>query len=312
MRARVANGVQTMKFNVLHANFPHHRDGWAAATRQLEKIHDPNGPLFLDWADRIFRDGQTITRPWYGILHNVVNYPSTEYNNKYSGKIFDLSTLVKKDFFLESLKYCKRLFTLCRHTSDFLTKKTNRNVIPLKHPIKQIEKTFSLQRHLSGEKTVITIGQWMRRYHSIYNLEAHGFQKMLSCGRGYKQDYIEMAQYVKIDSSVILTEHLQGDQYDEILSKSIVFLDLYDCAACNVLLECIIRNTPILINTLPATVEYLGDGYPLFYSSLDEATRKINSPYLIEEAHRYLTNLDKKDLVPTTFLKNLCKSVATL
>jgi len=82
-----------------------------------------------------------------------------------------------------------------------------------------------------------------------------------------------------------------------------VFLDLIDVSACNTLIECIVRNTPIVINRLPAIVEYLGEDYPLYYNTLEEATSLINDDRKILEAYRYLKTKDKEFLKMETFMK---------
>jgi glycosyltransferase involved in cell wall biosynthesis len=85
-----------------------------------------------------------------------------------------------------------------------------------------------------------------------------------------------------------------GDtEYDDLLAESIVFLDLYDSSANNTILECIARNTPVLVNRLPAVVEYLGEDYPFYFQDLDEAADKVQDEGLVKRAHEYLTGIDK-------------------
>ena len=63
--------------------------------------------------------------------------------------------------------------------------------------------------------------------------------------------------------SVEVMEHLSDSAYDELLSDIVVFLNLIDASAVNTVIECIVRNTPLIINRLPAIVEILGEDYPL-------------------------------------------------
>ena len=55
-------------------------------------------------------------------------------------------------------------------------------------------------------------------------------------------------------------------------------------------------STPLVVNRLPALVEYLGDRYPLFYDDLAEAGEICNDDRLILEGHRYLKHMDKRTL----------------
>ena len=75
-------------------------------------------------------------------------------------------------------------------------------------------------------------------------------------------------------------------------------------SACNTLIECVIRNTPIVINRLEAAEEILGSNYPLFYSTLDEAEKIITDLKLIKSAYLYLVKLDKTNLHINTFMNN--------
>ena len=87
---------------------------------------------------------------------------------------------------------------------------------------------------------------------------------------------------------VKLLPFLPNDQYDQLLSENIVFLDLYDSVANNTIIECIVRNTPVLVNPLPSVIEYLGIDYPLYFNTLEEAALKAENIDLIIEAHHFL------------------------
>ena len=79
-------------------------------------------------------------------------------------------------------------------------------------------------------------------------------------------------------------------EYDNLLSENIVFIDLFDAAANNTVLECILRRTPIIINKLPATVYYLGKDYPLFFNHINEVPKLLTTENIVK-AHEYLKNL---------------------
>ena len=112
------------------------------------------------------------------------------------------------------------------------------------------------------------------------------------------------------DANVTITSNVSNAGYDTLLSQNVVFLYLVDASACNTLIECVVRNTPIVINKLPAVVEILGDNYPLYYSSIEEAsflTTSLVDPnnILMNQAYNYLNSLDKTNLRITTFIQGL-------
>jgi hypothetical protein len=100
--------------------------------------------------------------------------------------------------------------------------------------------------------------------------------------------------------------------YDELLTQNIVFIWLYDAAAVNTIIECMVRNTPIIVNRLPATVEYLGAGYPLFCDDLGHAAALATDVNKIKAAYEYLVAKDKSFLNVDSFVNsfNNCSVVA--
>jgi len=94
-----------------------------------------------------------------------------------------------------------------------------------------------------------------------------------------------------------------------LLSQNIAFLHLYDSSANNALIECIARATPVLINPLPAVLEYLGPDYPFYFHTLAEAARKAEDTSLVLAAHEYLRQPAlRQKLTGEYFLRSLVHS----
>ena len=68
------------------------------------------------------------------------------------------------------------------------------------------------------------------------------------------------------------------------------------------MIECFVRNTPILINPLPAVVEVLGVHYPLYFNNLRDAALKLTNEQLIDNATIYLSKMDKSKFKLDYFL----------
>ena len=109
------------------------------------------------------------------------------------------------------------------------------------------------------------------------------------------------------DDSVTIISTLENNDYDDLLSQNIVFLSLVDAAAINTLQECIVRNTPIVVNKLPAVVEILGEDYPLYYENLDEISGLITLEK-IADAYDYLYNMNKEKLTIDYFVNQIATS----
>lgn len=104
--------------------------------------------------------------------------------------------------------------------------------------------------------------------------------------------------------SVNIINYLPDQQYDGLLSENIVFLDLLDCSAVNTIIECIVRNVPLIVNRHEAIEEYLGKDYPLFYDNYDDIYKLLKLKK-ITLAHNYLKNMDKEFLRIEYFIKSL-------
>jgi hypothetical protein len=108
------------------------------------------------------------------------------------------------------------------------------------------------------------------------------------------------------DDSVTLIYQVDNQTFDNLLSENIVFLNLVDAAAVNTVLECIVRNTPIIVNKLDAIVDILGENYPLYYSTLEEV-----ESFTIQDiisGHLYLSKLNKYPLTINYFLNRVMNS----
>jgi len=101
---------------------------------------------------------------------------------------------------------------------------------------------------------------------------------------------------------------LENNEFDNLLSDNIVFIKLEDASAVNTVIECIVRNTPIIVNRLPALEEILGKKYPLFYNSINDVKNLLTMKY-IEKGYEYLKNLNKTELKLETFINKFTNIV---
>lgn len=96
-------------------------------------------------------------------------------------------------------------------------------------------------------------------------------------------------------ASVEILERLSNEDYDMLLSRNIIFLNLVDCSAANTIIESIVRCVPICLNRIPAAVEYLGPQYPLFYTRLSDIPSLLTLDN-ITKTHQYMKAMDKSRL----------------
>ncbi|AGA25612.1 glycosyltransferase family 1 protein [Singulisphaera acidiphila] len=295
-----------------------HRSGWAFALEGLAPLHNPRGVLFDGFVERTFswverferRRGRIPYRePWIGFVHNPPGVP--RWHDYQSSP----QAILERESFRESLPYCLGLFTLSEYLRRWLALRVPVPVGSLIHPTEVPLVRFSRDAFLDEpQPAVIQVGWWLRRLHSIHRLRAGRYRKvMLAVTHRYFQDMLrrdrEQSPLTGEQlASVEVSPFVPHEEYDRLLSRSVVFCDLIDSSANNIVIECMARDTPILVNRLPAVEEYLGRDYPLFFSTLDEAAEKLARKESILAAHDYLRGLSKGQFSQHAFRESLLRS----
>jgi polysaccharide pyruvyl transferase WcaK-like protein len=154
---------------------------------------------------------------------------------------------------------------------------------------------------------------FMQKLHNILinNTEEHiieqncSFDKSIS-NNWYKHLYNDIEQKI---NNIKIINYIDNDEYDTLLSQNIVYINLVDASAINTLIECIVRNTPILINKIPSVVELLGNDYPLYYENDIDVYHILSDATNIKKAYYYIKNIPKTDFYIETFVDNLIKII---
>jgi hypothetical protein len=94
--------------------------------------------------------------------------------------------------------------------------------------------------------------------------------------------------------NVKIIEHLGNSEYDRLITENIIFINLVDASAVNTVVECIVRQTPLIVNKHPAVVELLGDKYPLYYNDINEIEDILKDDSKIVRAHKHLKKMNTK------------------
>ena len=121
------------------------------------------------------------------------------------------------------------------------------------------------------------------------------------------REHLEPVADLDVDSVRVLPR-LSDEGYDELLSRNVAYLDLLDSSANNAIVECVVRNTPLLVNRIAPVVEYLGADYPLYFESREEAEAKAADFDLVLEAHEYLKSLPEDRYTVRGFLDAVVSS----
>jgi hypothetical protein len=305
-----ANSVVQFKLNT-DMSFSH-RGGWSSILSTLKdcSIFENSSPnVFLSMVEEVYLWKEYRLRPsgpWCGVVHCTPNVSA-------SFKKCNLHDLVTDNLFLSDIKTCMVLFTLCEYVSTFLREHIPNppKIVTLTHPIKPCDAMFTMAKYMANpDKHLLQVGQQLRNVSSIFKINPVGFKRlwltgnpnMTYCMKLLRNEYNEV-----IDSSMMYYTKTFGE-YDELLEKNIVFIDLYDSAANNTVLECIVRNTPIIINRTPGVVEYLGAEYPLYFTTLGDVDGLLAIERL-QSAHDYLCAMDKSRFTMEHFMKSFMAGI---
>ncbi len=276
----------------------HHRGGWKYVCRLLsEHLHCDEGVRFIGSVEDEIAERKVIAEPWVGFVHQVP---------KHNLRWFpDLERLLNDECWKASAQNCMGIFVLSTYVKDYLQSQLCPVPIArLFYPVETTDRLFSFDRFANGkQKRLVCGGEFLRNFQAFYDLNAPGFSKQLLVHEGFKWDSITP------NDSVFLLGRVSDEEYDALLEGSVVFLNLFDAPANTTVVECIVRNTPILVNRLPGVVEYLGYDYPFYYQSIEEAEWKLQQIDLIRQTSDYLKEAPiKRNLTGEFFLASLQNS----
>jgi hypothetical protein len=284
----------------------HHRGGWRFVVKLIaEQLHRNDGTRFVTAVEDELFPGSAhyagpIREPWVGFIHQVpkhaLNFP-------------DLERLLKLPSWQESIPNCLGLWTLTKYQRRYLQSKgVDVEIASLYYPGEIPEVRFSLQKFLrSCNKKLLFVGAFLRNFQAFYDLKVASYQKVLLIDDEIVNHMRK--KEVASNETVVVLDRVSDSDYDQLLRDNIVFLNVFDSGASTTVVECIIRRTPILTNRVGGLVEYLGDDYPLYYNTLDEAAAKAEDLDLIQKASEYLDHhwLHGK-LTGSYFLRSLQES----
>jgi len=317
---RVTNLVATFTPNY-NKNELTHRGGWShVLDNGLIKYGFYNSKSSLDFYDMADLNIEQIIettnngRIWAGIFHFTPKTP------KYLSKL-NIKGFFKNAKFVSTFKKCLFVVTLCDYLYKYLKtlfEKLN-IIVPIyviKHPVVMDVPQFKMNKYIDNpKKSIIQIGKQLRKVTSIYLLQPiPNHQKLWLTGTPHysrctkllndELTYLNLSNFQINIKDVKMFYTTTFAEYDEYLNKNIVFIDLWDATANNAVLECICRNTPLIVNKVAGVVDYLGENYPLYFNHLDEVPQLITQENILA-AHNYLKQMDKTELHLDHFVKTL-------
>lgn len=245
----------------------------------LEAVAPGKGILLDDFVDSSFtyHPVKPHAEPWVGIFHHPVTVDSPLRTDR----VFEIRHLLRNKRFAQARKFLRGAIALCPQVADYLSSALDVPVIFLRHPTETDVPPW--QDYRLG---LLQLGSFLRNTRFIYELNTSIPRYRITPHLSWdvkRDNQLKVTRPMRGD--VIELPRLDNEAYDERLSHSVVCTWLYGSAANNVVIECIARCTPLLVNRTPAVVAYLGQDYPLYYapgweSRIDEAAQYLRSKYI--------------------------------
>jgi len=307
-----------------HGSHETFNNGWDKIVDVLLRLFPPKQtsqvPLFFDFGDRHFgwdywkltrsdfypfckMRNRPMHRKWYGIFHHPYQLPS------YWDKNIAISDYSNNSIFKECLPQCQGIVVLSNYIKHQLDNDPLFKQIPVHviyHPIihRPMQHFIYEKYRENSRKKIINVGWSFRKLWSIYRLQVPREYEKILLLNGYdvgrqmdkeKQlwsdhDDVVMDEMLR---SVHVYDRLELDEYYELLTENIVFLDFIEASANNAIMECIATHTPVIVSRHPAVIEYLGEDYPLYFDTLEDVPRLLDNLSAIQYASYYLSIRDR-------------------
>ena len=200
-------------------------------------------------------------------------------------------------------------------------------VIASYHPVNNLTKTFDVYEFcLKGSYDIVLLGQQLRIITDLLLVESPLIHDKIWLSGISDSDERDRAVALEITGlnlnqdvfeefkKKIKTPYLlKYEDYDNLIQSGILIMPLFDAAANNSVLECIISNTPIFVTRCEGTEEYLGKDYPMFFDDIAHLNKMLqqrkNVLTLYKTTHLYLQKMDKTHLSYANFYSDIIKLI---
>ena len=98
-----------------------------------------------------------------------------------------------------------------------------------------------------------------------------------------------------LEQAVQQAAQLDDEAWELVFARNLLLMHYYGLCTPSLLQASVAHHTPMLVNPVPAVVDYLGEDYPLYYSFYQEAAEKAADLDLVVSAHQYLARLSREE-----------------
>jgi hypothetical protein len=274
-----------------------HRSGWAQAYDALAKL---DLPLLLDdFVEQTFSypdDGRAQRRhttPWVGIFHCPPSMPHFSVRQQHP------QYFLGSPDFVASRPLLRGVVTLSQYVGDWLADRLQVPVLVVKHPCELARQWSPESIDVGRELRLLQVGFYLRNTLAIEQIPpAPGMLRSRLAPHAVRTWFDKWhrdvtAYWDRLGTrprwpGVIELPSANNDEYDALLASSVVLTEVFDASANNVVVECLARGTPLVVNRHPAVVEYVGISYPLLFNRIEEVPPLLADRSRLLAAHEHL------------------------
>jgi len=288
-----SGGFHLLDRNVVGAGI--HRSGWPRVVASLRRKASVSNVLLDDFTDASFSYmplAKPHTEPWVGIFHHPVEVNSPLASDAKHA----LRSIEQNQYWRESLPYLRGAIALCEYVANELRDWLNVPTMSLWHPTDTDVPQWRPEALASRQ--LVQAGFCLRNTQLIYQIDSHWSRMQLFGASKWYRSRDEALRRLSVrplikPDEVHIQERLDDQSYDDLLAESVMVTELYGAAANNLIVECMARGAPILVNRLPAVEEYLGRDYPLFYADVAEIQELLDPDRLLAASEQLLERAER-------------------
>jgi len=289
-----------------------HRSGWPFVMKSLEPLFDDSSSvIFDDFLEMTFSNRRKLLQdhvyelPWMGVVHHPPDPPCWYHTER-------LQVLEHARGWKTSIKNFRLCIALEENLASWVRKNWNVPCVVARHPTEVPEMQWTPERfNLNASKMLLQVGWYLRNTYAIHQVNVDSRftkawlrQASAEILENHRLCGVHAFPHRKHTGQVREISPVNNSEYDQLLSENIVFIELFSAAANNTIIECIARNTPIVINRLAGPEYYLGPEYPLFSEDIEDLNSFVTEDRVIA-AHEYLKAMDKTWLSADSFREEL-------
>lgn len=289
-----------------------HVQGWPYAFSFLTQLK--TRLLIDDFVEQTFvyceKEPTPHEKPWVGFFHHPGDFPRVGIH-RHNPSVFGTHPA-----FLDSLEFMVCGFALTESLADWWEKQTGKPFFAVKYPYEEPKNKWTMKAwEENSNQSIVQAGWYLRNTRCIYQVprdSAYSKIRLLPKNKGNcipEYDATIAKHWRKYGGrqefgGVFDFSYVPAAEYIQYFTENIIIMENFASSANTVVMDCIMMNTPLLINKNPSVIEYLGEDYPLYFEHPEQVPELVQS-IRVRHAHEHLQRINKKQFAGEFFRKQV-------